>query len=134
MIDYLEGSGLGMEPDANGNSNDLLTVAEAAKVFHPTAVKPATVRAAINRGDLPARRFGRTLLILRSDLENYRRTGDPRILAGSSGPRSDQKAPPQKNRIHQPNSQNSGDSGGIQKKELSESALRVLEMCRPKRR
>ncbi|MBK3797908.1 helix-turn-helix domain-containing protein [Azospirillum brasilense] len=57
--------------------DDLLTVAEAAKALHPGgAVKPATIRAAINKGVLPARRFGRTLLVLRTDLERYKMTGD----------------------------------------------------------
>ncbi len=53
---------------ASGTASDIVDVATAAR---EKGVHPHTVRAAIRRRELPARTLGRTLLILRRDMEAW---------------------------------------------------------------
>ena len=48
--------------------SDLLTPAQVADILH---VKPCTVLARLRRGELPGRKFGKSWLILRSQLQEY---------------------------------------------------------------
>ncbi|AWK85815.1 hypothetical protein DEW08_01680 [Azospirillum thermophilum] len=110
--------------------SDLLTIPEAARFLHPGgAVKPATVRAAIASGTLPAKRFGRTLLVLRTDLERYKMTGDSwqkptPAPSSSSTDRTSDMGPRQSAASSSTSTSSAGTSTA-----LSASAQRVLAMC-----